>query len=181
MVLYKLPKLFILNDMMKNTLPNIFEYNDFRKFLSDYQTARVTFIESVSNKYSLENRVVAKIISGFSLPKEKMENEERVIWKPKQEYKAFTRAFFEFPHKMGKHLTWSKKMAKENLIQLYNGMAYKHCPPVFMVCKNVAKPCRSFLYIFRLPSDSQDCASQRPSALLAFVMVSGAWPVGKRG
>jgi hypothetical protein len=25
---------------MKNALPNIFEYNDFRKFLNDYQKAR---------------------------------------------------------------------------------------------------------------------------------------------
>lgn len=57
-----------------------------------------------------------------------MNAEGREVWKPKQEYRAFRRAFFEMPHATGNHLAFSKSMALEALNQLAIGVAFKQFP-----------------------------------------------------
>jgi hypothetical protein len=68
------------------------------------------------------------IIDGLGLRQASMVAENRVIWKPKQEYRAYSRPFFEFPHLTGTHFTWSKQMAKECLMMLYTRLAQMLVP-----------------------------------------------------
>jgi hypothetical protein len=58
-----------------------------------------------------------------------MESEGREVWKPKQEYRAFRRAFFEMPHTTGTHLAFSRSMALESLNQLVRGVVFRQFPP----------------------------------------------------
>lgn len=71
---------------------------------------------------------IERALSGFSITKTGLQTEQRALFRPKQEYRAYRRAFFEFPWETGLHLTWSKGMAKENYIQLVTGMLFKQCP-----------------------------------------------------
>lgn len=71
---------------------------------------------------------IEAVLAGFTITKEKMLAEDRVVWKPKQEYRAYRRAFFEFPHPTGPHLTWSKEMAKESLVILLGEVIFKQFP-----------------------------------------------------
>ena len=72
--------------------------------------------------------LVRKILAGFTLHKAAMEREGRVMWNPKQEFRALRRAFFEFPHPAGTHLVWSRGMAKESYIWLLSGVCFQHLP-----------------------------------------------------
>lgn len=72
---------------------------------------------------------IDRLLAGFSLTKAKMEEEKRAIYKPKQEYRAFRRGFFEMPHDTGPHLTWSRRMARECLFELMKGTIFQRCPP----------------------------------------------------
>jgi hypothetical protein len=58
-----------------------------------------------------------------------MEAEGREIWKPKQEYRAYRRGIFEVPHPTGMHFIFSKEMARESLLLLLSGVAFKQLPP----------------------------------------------------
>jgi hypothetical protein len=73
------------------------------------------------------------LLDGLVLRREKMIEEGRVVWKPKQEYRAYTRPFFEFQHPDGTHFIWSKKMAEECLMMLYTRFVQKHVPPEWSV------------------------------------------------
>lgn len=70
-----------------------------------------------------------RFLQGFSLPVKMMQEEGREIWKPKQEYRALRRGFFEFPHPTGPHLAWSRVMARECLLMLTNGVVFQRVPP----------------------------------------------------
>ena len=70
-----------------------------------------------------------RAISGFIVTKEKMEEEGREVWKPKQEYRAYRRGFFEVWHKTGPHIAFSKSMAQECLLQLISEAVFKKLPP----------------------------------------------------
>jgi hypothetical protein len=54
--------------------------------------------------------------------------EGRKLWNVKQTYRAYRRGFFEFPHQLGLHLTWSKRMAGESLNFLITGACFKKLP-----------------------------------------------------
>jgi hypothetical protein len=71
---------------------------------------------------------IERLLAGFSLTKATMEREGRVIYKPKQEYRAFRRGFFEMPHPTGPHLAWSRRMARECLFELMKGTLFQRCP-----------------------------------------------------
>lgn len=73
------------------------------------------------------------LLDGLALRRGKMIEEGRVVWKPKQEYRAYTRPFFEFPHPTGTHFIWSRKMAEECLMMLYTRFVQKHVPPEWSV------------------------------------------------
>jgi hypothetical protein len=72
---------------------------------------------------------IERLLDGFTITQENLLAEGRVIWKPKQEHRAYRRGFFQFPHPTGKHLTWSKGMAREALILLDRDLAFQHVPP----------------------------------------------------
>lgn len=72
---------------------------------------------------------IERAINGFSISPSNLISENRVIWRPKQENRAYRRGFFVFPHDTGVHLAFSKAMARENLIQLVNWISYKRLPP----------------------------------------------------
>lgn len=69
-----------------------------------------------------------RLFDGVALRRDAMLNEDRVVWKPKQEYRAYTRPFFEFPHPTGTHFIWSRNMADECLMMLYTRLVQKHLP-----------------------------------------------------
>ncbi|MBE9140644.1 hypothetical protein IQ254_26165 [Nodosilinea sp. LEGE 07088] len=87
-----------------------------------------TVLREISRVSGTSKEILRDVISGFSLTKQKMEAEGREIWKPRQEYRAFKRGFFEVPHSTGKHLIFSKKMAIESLNMLVKGMVFKDIP-----------------------------------------------------
>lgn len=72
--------------------------------------------------------VAKRMFDGMALRRNAMLHEGRVIWKPKQEYRAYTRPFFEFPHPTGTHFIWSRNMANECLMMLYTRLVQKHLP-----------------------------------------------------
>lgn len=86
-------------------------------------------IVQLSKFLGFSEEAIGRTLDGFSLSKEKMDTEVREIWKPKQEYRAFRRGFFVLPHSMGRHLMWSKEMARECLLHLEAGVAFRHIPP----------------------------------------------------
>ncbi len=69
---------------------------------------------------------VERLLAGFSLTQAKAE--ERLLHKPKQEYRALRRGFFEMPHETGPHLVWSRCMARECLLELMKGTLFQRCP-----------------------------------------------------
>lgn len=79
---------------------------------------REDIVKQLNTKEHLNKIGIEKSLRSFSISKKEMQNEGREIFKPKQEYRAYRRAFFEFPDETGTHLIWSKEMAKENYMQL---------------------------------------------------------------
>ncbi len=71
---------------------------------------------------------VERMLRGFTISPQRMREEGRVVWNPKQEHRAYRRGFLEFPHETGLHLAFSREMARESLIQLVNGVCYKRLP-----------------------------------------------------
>lgn len=85
-------------------------------------------INLISQVSGIDKKIIRKTIEGFSISKRHMELEGREIWKPRQEYRAFRRGFFEFPHPTGLHLIFSKKMAIEALAMLSKGVVFRELP-----------------------------------------------------
>jgi len=71
---------------------------------------------------------IERAIDGFSVIATKLTAEKRVVWRPKQETRAYRRGFFVLSHETGPHLAFSRGMAQESLIQLVNWVSYKHLP-----------------------------------------------------
>ncbi|MBX9787541.1 MAG: hypothetical protein K2Y37_01370 [Pirellulales bacterium] len=90
---------------------------------------RALIIEQIRQATGWHADAIEQLLDGFSLPKLKMEQENRTIFKPKQEYRALRRAFFEMPHETGPHLVWSRTMARECLFELMKGTLFQRCPP----------------------------------------------------
>lgn len=91
-----------------------------------------TLINSVSKVFGHPPEVIDRVVSGFTLSKKQMESEGREIWKPKQEYRAYRRAFFECPHPSGPHISFSKAMAYESLLILRKDVTFGKLPPEWM-------------------------------------------------
>lgn len=86
------------------------------------------FLDSLVATKGLSASQTKLIVDGLCLRKSKLLAEGRVVWNPKQEYRAYSRPFFEFPHESGTHFTWSRKMAEECLFTLYTRLAQKLLP-----------------------------------------------------
>lgn len=85
-------------------------------------------IKAVADTLNFPAASVERVLSGFTISKEQLDQEGREIWKPKQEYRAYRRGFFEFPHSYGTHLVFSKAMAQECLIGLIKETVFQHFP-----------------------------------------------------
>ena len=85
-------------------------------------------IEAFFASHGEPEGTVAALLDGFTVTSEQMRAEKRVLWNPKQEYRAYRRGFYAFPDPTGPHMAFSREMARENLIQLVNGVCYKRLP-----------------------------------------------------
>jgi hypothetical protein len=85
-------------------------------------------VDIVSSQTLLPVKTVKTILNGFTITKTAMESEGRELWKPKQEYRAFRRAFFEMPHSSGMHIAFSKRMAMECWLQLTLNVVFNQFP-----------------------------------------------------
>ena len=89
----------------------------------------------------IEREAVKPILAGFTLRSSDMKNEGeegRKLYNVKQTYRAYRRGFFEFPHSLGSHLTWSTRMASESLNWLITGACFKKLPTEWMKPKTTA-------------------------------------------
>ena len=80
-------------------------------------------------KSGRSREAIERAIDGFCVTPAKLIAERRVVWKPKQECRAYRRGFFVLPHETGPHLAFSREMARESLVQLVNWISYQHLPP----------------------------------------------------
>lgn len=97
-------------------------------FLAEHQ-----ILEFIRNGLGGTVKEAKRMFDGLALRKEAMLKEGRVVWRPKQEYRAYTRPFFEFPHQTGTHFIWSRSMAEECLMALYTRLVQKHIPPEWAI------------------------------------------------
>jgi hypothetical protein len=85
--------------------------------------------EAMQKTFGAPVEAIQRLLAGFTLTQHSMAKEGRAVWKPKQEYRAYRRGFFEFPHATGPHFTWAQGMANESLIFLNRDLAFQHLPP----------------------------------------------------
>lgn len=89
---------------------------------------RSNLIEVLHQHTKLSLKAIETVLDGFTIRKVDMESEGREVWKPKQEYRALRRAFFEMPHATGTHLAFSRSMAMESLDQLTTSLIFRQIP-----------------------------------------------------
>lgn len=85
-------------------------------------------IEAISKNLNKKPGEVDIALSGFTISKENLVEEGFEIFKPKRHYRPFRRAYFEFPHETGVHLTWSKGMVLESFAMLLSDTVFKKFP-----------------------------------------------------
>lgn len=90
---------------------------------------RDQMVKNASEVSGATPEAIERILNGFTASRTNMIAEGRQVWKPKQEYRAWRRGFFDFPHHTGIHLTWSKGMAKECMAVTIRDMAFQRVPP----------------------------------------------------
>jgi len=90
---------------------------------------RSSLIDTLHQHTKLTKKTIGTILDGFTVQKSDMESEKRELWKPKQEYRAFRRGFFEMTHPTGTYLAFSKRMALESFNQLVGGFVFRQVPP----------------------------------------------------
>ena len=106
-----------------NSNVTILEENGNMPFVSEEQ-----ILAALQQDYALTINQAKVVLEGISLRKSKMLEEGREIWKPKQEYRAYFRPFFEIPHETGVHFIWSQGMARESIHFMYIRLAHKLLP-----------------------------------------------------
>lgn len=89
---------------------------------------RGKIVDEIVKHAGFPRRAVEKSLAGFTVSRAGMTDEGREVFKPKQEYRAYRRGFFEMPHDSGPHLTWSKGMAHECYVLLLTELALKQIP-----------------------------------------------------
>ncbi len=85
-------------------------------------------VKAFAEQFKISMSIASKIIDGFSITKQKLESEDPKVYKPKREYRAYRRAFFQMPHSTGEHFTFSTSMANENLTLLMKESIFGHFP-----------------------------------------------------
>lgn len=85
-------------------------------------------VNDVVRNFGASDSLARTIISGFTVTRRQMLEEQRKIFHPKQKYRAFRRGYFEFPHSNGVHLFWGRALAQEAFDNLVNGLCFKKLP-----------------------------------------------------
>lgn len=75
-------------------------------------------INLFADRLGFPREAVEHAVRGFAISRDQMESEQRELWKPNREYRAYRRAFFEVPHPSGDHLIFSPAMAGEAFLIL---------------------------------------------------------------
>jgi hypothetical protein len=88
---------------------------------------RKRVIDELANSGRQRN-AIERALKGFSITREGLLKEKRVVWKPKQESRAYRRGFFVLPHEDGPHFAFSREMARESLMHLVSWVSYRHLP-----------------------------------------------------
>ena len=83
-------------------------------------------IMNLSKKFNTSIEKATKAINGFTIQAANLEN--RTLFSPKQEHRAYHRGFFEFIHKDTAVLFFSRAMAIESLDILINNACYQKLP-----------------------------------------------------
>ena len=85
-------------------------------------------VSRAAEKLGYQEDAIEKVVSGFTISKERLEVEGRYLWKPKQEYRAYRRAFFEYEYESRAHIVFSKSMAKEGIVFLTKDVVFGKLP-----------------------------------------------------
>jgi hypothetical protein len=85
-------------------------------------------VKAFAEQFKISIPIASKIIDGFSITKQKLEYEDPKVFRPKREYRAYRRAFFQMSHSTGEHFTFSTSMANENLTLLMKESIFGHFP-----------------------------------------------------
>jgi hypothetical protein len=74
---------------------------------------KATAIDRLAAFLHFPTAAVERALSGFTISPAQMEAEQRELWQPNREYRAYRRGFFEVPHPTGDHFIFSPAMAGE--------------------------------------------------------------------
>lgn len=105
-----------------------------QEIITHFNNKKVTAINKnevisfVEEKYNIERENVNKILSGFIINCKNLNSEKREVFKPKQEYRAFYRGFFEVKLKKEIYLVWAKNMCIENICVLFRDIKFNKMP-----------------------------------------------------
>ncbi|MBX9671500.1 MAG: hypothetical protein K2X93_28185 [Candidatus Obscuribacterales bacterium] len=72
--------------------------------------------------------VLEKVLSGFTITAQHLQEDPSTIWNPKRQHRAYRRALFEMPHSNGLCLAWSRAMAHEALETLVQSAVFQQFP-----------------------------------------------------
>lgn len=81
---------------------------------------------TVCTNYGLSADAVQKLLGGFTFSKQP--ESERVFFNSNQEYRLWRRGFLQFPHPSGDHIVFSRRMARECLLNLARELEYGKIP-----------------------------------------------------
>lgn len=126
----------ILNDAFKQSFGVTLE--EIEKFLKvllfDVVTDQVPFVrksmivDNLVRYFNISTDNAKALLAGITISKEKLTTPKRLLYKPKQENRLFSRIFIEVPHRTGRHLVWAKGLATENLSLLTKNLYYRKIP-----------------------------------------------------
>lgn len=86
----------------------------------------ISLLASDYSNYNVSEDQIDRILAGFSLSKENLQ--DRILYKPKQEYRASRRAFFEVKDGEKEIVLFSKSMALEEFDQLVRNVSFRKLP-----------------------------------------------------
>ncbi|PIB15124.1 hypothetical protein [Vibrio rotiferianus] len=107
------------------------DQNDEIKYCYFEKDKMVSCLASDYSKFGLTEEQVVTLLAGFTITKDKLE--DRVLYKPKQEYRALRRAFFEVEDNGKSVVLFSKSMALEELSQLVRSVSFRKLPSEWTV------------------------------------------------
>ncbi len=90
---------------------------------------KISVVRGLSKALSHTESEVELALSGFLLTKKNMSEDQRALFKPQQEYRAYRRGMFEMQWQGEVYITWSPRMAFETYVQLVTDMTFQKCPP----------------------------------------------------